>query len=51
MVGVVLNLSHKLRQSFSDLDKLQSDQAKVFERAQIHLAQSRQALMIVEGEY
>ena len=50
MAGVVSNLSHKLRQPFSDLDKLQSDQVKVPKWAQIYLAQSRQLSMIEKGE-
>ena len=51
MAGVVSNLSHKLRQPFSDLDKLQSDQVEVSELVQTYLAQSRQALMIIKGEH
>ena len=43
-------LSYKIRQPFSDLDMLQSDQVKAFDWAQTPLAQSGQLFMIVKEE-
>ena len=43
-------LSYKIRQPFSDLARLQSDQVKASDRAQTLLAQSGQLFMIVKEE-